>query len=353
MKVIIAIDSFKGSLSSAEAASAVAEGFAGHECIALPVSDGGEGFAAILTGALDGRMIETDVHDPLGREIKASYGISDDTAIIESASASGLTLMRKDELDPMRASSRGTGELMVDAIRRGARNIFVGFGGTGTNDGGAGMLEALEEVRDLWPECRFTALCDVSATFCGPEGATAVYGPQKGVRPEHIDLLDGRLRALAEQYRQAMGRDVLTQPGSGAAGGMAGALWAVLGAELKSGADAVLDILHFERHLEGAGLVVTGEGRMDAQTLQGKLPAVVARRAKAFSPAIEVVAFTGRDTLSSPDNGNGPESLLFDSIIQITPDGTPLETALDTSYAREHLTGAASSLAQVITARCR
>jgi len=337
MKVVIAIDSFKGCLGSAEAAGAVAEGLAGHDCVVLPVSDGGEGFAAILTDALGEAMVTTSVHDPLGRLIEASYGIIGTTAVIESAAASGLTLMRPEELNPLTASSFGTGELIADAIRRGSRDIYVGFGGTGTNDGGAGMLEALKAVRDKWSDCRFTALCDVTATFCGAEGATAVYGPQKGVRPDMVGPLDARLRALAERYRPVMGRDVLTQPGSGAAGGMAGALWAVLGAELKPGADAVLDILHFEDHLSGAGLVVTGEGRIDAQTLQGKLPAVVARRAKAFSPTLRVVALTGRNDLSTPQPP-------FDDIIQITPPGTPPETALNPTFARSRLSKASSSL---------
>ena len=336
MKIVIAIDSFKGCLDSAGAAAAVAEGLAGHDCVVLPVSDGGEGFAAILTAALGGAMIKTMVHDPLGRPTEASYGLSGSIAIVESAAASGLTLMRPEELNPMIASSYGTGELIVDAIRRGARDIYVGFGGTGTNDGGAGMLEALEGVRELWPECRFTGLCDVTATFCGPEGATAVYGPQKGVTPDLVGPLDAQLRALAEQYRPVLGRDVLAQPGSGAAGGMAGALWAVLGADLKPGADAVLDILHFENHLADASLVITGEGRIDAQTLQGKLPAVVAQRAKAFSPALPVIALTGRNDLHIPQS-------LFDKIIQINPPGTPPEVALDPTFARAHISEAAAS----------
>ena len=337
MKAVIAIDSFKGCLASAEAAAAVAEGLRGCEVVALPVSDGGEGFAAVLTAALGGTVVSALVHDPLGREVTASYGLIGETAVIESAAASGLTLMSPEELDPLRASSRGTGELIADAVRRGARDIYVGFGGTGTNDGGAGMLEAMEEVRDLWPECRFTGLCDVTATFCGPEGATAVYGPQKGVRPDQVGLLDARLRSLAEQYRPVRGRDVLARPGSGAAGGMAGALWAVAGSELRPGADAVLDILRFEDHLAGASLVVTGEGRIDSQTLQGKLPAIVARRAKAFSPTLRVVALTGCNALTVPQS-------LFDDIIQITPDDVPLEKALDRDYAYGRLAEASSRI---------
>ena len=200
------------------------------------------------------------------------------------------------------------------------------------------MLEAMESVRDLWAECRFVALCDVTATFCGPQGATAVYGPQKGVRPDQSALLDARLRALAEQYRPVLGRDVLAQPGSGAAGGMAGALWAVAGAELRPGADAVLDILHFEQHLEDASLVITGEGRIDAQTLQGKLPCVVARRAKAFSPSLRVVALTGRNDLAH--NVSSP----FDGIMTINPPDIPDGLALNPSYARERLTAVSREL---------
>ena len=333
MKTVIAIDSFKGCLDSARAADAVVKGLAGHDCVVLPVSDGGEGFAAILTAALGGTMATARVHDPLGRPVEASYGLTGQLAIIESAAASGLTLMRPEELDPMSASSYGTGELIADAVRRGAREIYVGFGGTGTNDGGAGMLDALETVRDMWQECCFVALCDVSATFCGPQGATAVYGPQKGVRPDQIGPLDTKLHVLAERYRTILGRDVLTQPGSGAAGGMAGALWAVAGAELKPGADAVLDILHFEDHLKGASLVITGEGRIDAQTLQGKLPAVVARRAKAYSHSLRVIALAGQVDLTGPDD-------IFDFVIQTTPPGTPLSKALDPSFASACITNA-------------
>lgn len=337
MKAVIAIDSFKGCLSSLEAASAVAEGLQGWDCDILPVSDGGEGLSEIVTQYLGGETVRVKVHDPLGRVIEASYGLAGETAVIESAAASGLTLMAPGELDPLRASSRGTGELIADAMRRGARDIYVGFGGTGTNDGGAGMLEAMEEVRDLWPLCRLTGLCDVRVAFYGPGSCTYVYGPQKGVTPETAGIIDERLRALAGQYRTALGRDVLAEPCSGAAGGMAGALWAVAGAELKPGADAVLDILHFEDHLEGASLVVTGEGRLDLQTLQGKLPAVVARRARAFSPAIRVAALAGTVSLPSPQP-------LFDDMIQITPDGTPLEIALDRDYAYVRLKEAGENL---------
>ncbi len=314
-KAVIAIDSFKGHLTAREAADAastmIQERFPGIDTDIIPSSDGGEGFSGIVTEALGGQMVETMVHDPLGRTIKARYGLCGGTAVIECAAASGLTLLGMDELDPMSASSQGTGELIVDAIRRGSRDIYVGLGGSATVDGGLGILRALAQAEDAGTEgtmdigtiiekavkfssdCRFTAICDVEATFCGPSGAAAIYGPQKGATPEQVPVLDERLRSLAEEYVKVLGRDVLTRKGTGAAGGMSGAIWAVLGGELKPGADAVLDILQFEKHLKGADIVITGEGKLDAQTFQGKLPFTVARRSKSYNPDIRVIAFVG------------------------------------------------------------
>lgn len=308
MKAVIAIDSFKGHMSAEEAAEATAEALRGRfgretlsEVDILPASDGGEGFARIVTAALGGVTVTTDAHDPLGRPITASYGFCRDsaTAVIECAAASGLTLLTDSELDPMRASSFGTGELIADAVRRGARDIYVGLGGSATVDGGLGLLEALDGVQGV-AGCRLTAVCDVEATFCGPQGAAAVYGPQKGATPEQVPVLDERLRLLAARYRAVLGRDPLTRKGAGAAGGMAGAIWAALGGDIRPGADAVLDILRFEERLTGAGIVVTGEGHLDAQTFQGKLPYVVARRAKAFDPGIKVIAYVGISDFSGP-----------------------------------------------------
>lgn len=335
MKAVIAIDSFKGHLTAreaaGEAASMIMRRHPGIETDIIPSSDGGEGFSGIVTEALGGMTVRTMVHDPLGRTIEATYGLCEGTAIIECAAASGLTLLSLDELDPMRATSRGTGELIVDAIRRGSRDIYVGLGGSATVDGGLGILEALADAEreaegstgrgsegTMDPDnegdmglsemsivdilhlavrftegCRFTAICDVEATFCGPQGAAAIYGPQKGATPQQVPILDERLKSLAEEYSKVLGRDVLTQKGSGAAGGMSGAIWAVLGGELKPGADAVLDILGFEKHLEGADVVITGEGKLDAQTFQGKLPFTVARRSKSYNPDIRVIAFVG------------------------------------------------------------
>lgn len=335
-KAVIAIDSFKGHLTAEEAAQAagtmIKSRFPDIETDIIPSSDGGEGFSAIVTKALGGTTVTTAAHDPLGREIQASYGLCGGIAVIECASATGLTLLSPDELSPMTATSRGTGELIADAIRKGSRDIYVGLGGSATVDGGWGIIEALadaweqsagssdsnglagldgidglatdpagrpdgrstiERARRFTEGCRFTAICDVEATFCGESGAAAVYGPQKGATPEQVPVLDEKLRRLGETYRTVLGRDVLTQKGTGAAGGMAGAIWAVLGGEIRPGADAVLDILKFEEHLEGAEIVITGEGKLDAQTFQGKLPYTVARRAKTFNPQIKVIAYVG------------------------------------------------------------
>lgn len=321
MKAVIATDSFKGHLSAreaaAEAAAMISGRYPGIETDILPSSDGGEGFSEIVTEALGGRMTRVMVPDPLGRTIEAAYGLCGGTAVIECAAASGLTLLSPDELDPMRATSRGTGELIADAVRRGCRDIYVGLGGSATVDGGLGILQALAQAesrkmgmdggdggsmdtdavitlaRRFIEGCRITAICDVEATFCGPQGAAAVYGPQKGAVPDQVPVLDERLKRLAGEYFKALGRDVLSQKGTGAAGGMSGAIWAVLGGELKPGADAVLDMLDFERHLEGADIVITGEGKLDSQTFQGKLPYTVASRAKRKNPGIRVIAFVG------------------------------------------------------------
>lgn len=277
----------------------------------IPSSDGGEGFSSIVTERIGGEMVEVRAHDPLGRRITASYGLKGRTAVIECAAASGLTLLAPDELDPMSATSYGTGELIADAIRRGATEIYVGLGGSATVDGGLGLLEALADAAGrgsdiladaarFTSQCRLIAVCDVEAAFCGSSGAAAVYGPQKGAAPEQVPVLDGRLAALAARYESLLHRDVLAQKGTGAAGGMAGAIWAVLGGDILPGADALLDIMQFEEHLEDADIVITGEGHLDAQTFQGKLPYVVARRAKAFNPSLKVIAYVGISDYSQP-----------------------------------------------------
>lgn len=316
MKAVVAIDSFKGHLTSMEAADAAIEAIGALlgplDADIIPVSDGGEGFSSIVTDRIGGETVAARVHDPLGREMTASYGLKGNVAVIECAAASGLTLLAPDELDPMVATSYGTGELLADAIRRGATQVYVGLGGSATVDGGRGLLEALADAGGRtsagWladaakfaSNARIAAICDVEATFCGSEGAAAVYGPQKGATQEQIPELDARLEILAGQYFSILGRDVLTRKSTGAAGGMAGAIWAVLGGDIRPGADVILDIMHFEEHIKDADIVITGEGHLDAQTFQGKLPYVVAKRAKAFNPALKVVAYVGMSDYQQP-----------------------------------------------------
>jgi len=334
MKALLVIDSFKGCLSSAQAEQAASSAFApSDDTVCLPVSDGGEGFSGIMTRALGGRTLEVEVHDPLGRRIIASYGICGDTAILDSASASGLCLMSETERDIMNASSRGTGEMIADAVRRGVSRVFLGLGGTGTNDGGKGMLDAIAGSGISLDGVSFTGLCDVSAPFCGPQGASFVFGPQKGASPSQVEILDKRLEELSHEYYKVLGRDVLSKPGAGAAGGIGGALWAVLGGELRSGADAVLDLLHFEEQLYDADLVVTGEGCLDVQTFTGKLPFAVASRVRAFESSsgrrIKIVALTGRLDLAQDDR----RLSIFDLVRTITPEGTPQQLAMDPDFA--------------------
>lgn len=344
MKVVIAIDSFKGCLSSADAAAAAGKAFSENdEIVALPVSDGGEGLCASLHSVIGGRLCTAHVHDPLGREIEAQYLLKDDLAVIESAAASGLSLMHPSEYDVLNASSYGTGELIVSALAEGARTVYVGFGGTGTNDGGAGMLRAVLNSGVNLDGVIFKGLCDVSAVFCGPSGASAVFGPQKGARPQDIPVLDERLGKLACEFKPVLGRDVLTKKGAGAAGGMAGALWAILGGELAPGAECVLELLGFRDALEGADLVITGEGRVDLQTFSGKLPFIVAEEVAGYNRAstkrAKVLALAGSVML--PDDFNVSE--FFDALIVINPEGTPIAEALDPSFASARMSSCVAS----------
>lgn len=321
MKVLIAIDSFKSCISSLDAGRAAAAAFgADDDVTVLDVSDGGDGFLGAVRSCLDCVTVNVHVHGPLGHPLEAEYLMAGDTAFVESAGASGIGLLEKDELDPVHASTFGTGEMVADAMRRGARRIYIGLGGTCTNDGGRGFLAALASSAPDTDGVEFIGLCDTDAVFCGPRGASYVYGPQKGAKPEQLPMLDAALHELAVSYKEVMGRDVLSHPGSGAAGGLGGAIWSVLGGELKSGAEAVLDIVGFDRLAKDCDLVITGEGRMDGQTLTGKLPCMVARRTRRICPDAKVVAVTGCDKLGDND--------VFDTVLQSTPEGMPLDEAL-------------------------
>ncbi|MBP3520563.1 MAG: glycerate kinase [Oscillospiraceae bacterium] len=324
MKIVIAPDSFKGSLSSVEVVTFVEAAIRAvdkdAEIVRLPIADGGEGTVEAFRLSVGGEADTETVTGPLGQKVQASYCIlPDGTAVIEMAQASGLTLLREEELDPVRATTYGTGELIRHALDRGCRQFIIGIGGSATNDGGAGMARALgarfldRAGRELPPgggaldrldridcdgldrrlyESRFLVASDVSNVLCGPEGATAVYGPQKGVTPQLMDKLDGALANYARVIRDQLGIDVADRPAAGAAGGLGAGLMAFCRAQVRPGIDIVLDAARFEEALEGADLVITGEGRVDGQSAQGKVPFGVATRVKRFGP-IPVVALAG------------------------------------------------------------
>ena len=282
--VLVAPDSFKGTFSAADVAAALAAGVRGErrEAVELPLADGGEGTMEVLAAALGAEIRTERVHDPLGRPITASFALleSGGTAIVEMAQASGLARVAPNERDAWAASTYGTGELVAAAARAGARKVIVTVGGSATTDGGAGALAALDAAGI---EVGIEVLCDVRTPW---ELAPSTYGPQKGADPETVRRLERRLDELAARAP----RDPRGVPLTGAAGGLSGGLWAFRGAKLVAGAAAVLDLLGFDERASGAALVVTGEGRLDEQTLEGKVVAEVAARCRSLGvPCYAVV----------------------------------------------------------------
>lgn len=324
MKIVVAPDSFKGSLSAAQVADAITEGILralpDTEVVQIPIADGGEGTVEALVRATGGTVIPVRAMNPEGIKIESFFGMlgDGDTAIIEMAAASGLPLVREDLRNPMTATSYGTGELIRAALDAGCQEIILGIGGSATNDGGVGAIQALgghflddhrQEVGlgggelswirsiDLsgldsrLSHTRITVACDVENPLTGENGASSVFGPQKGATPQMVSLLDAGLRNLAEVIRRDLGCDVEHLPGAGAAGGLGAAAVAFLHAELKSGIEIVLEATKFAEHLQDAALVITGEGRIDSQTLQGKTISGVVRLAA--SANVPVLALGG------------------------------------------------------------
>lgn len=324
MKIVIAPDSYKESLSALEVASAIEAGFReiypDAEYIKLPVADGGEGTVEAMVAATQGRMVEVAVTGPLGEPVQGFYGISGDEscAFIEMAAASGLELLLPAARNPLKTTSWGTGELIRHALDLGVTRMIIGIGGSATNDGGAGMVQALGaqlltadgqpiapggaglstlatiDISGLDPrlaQCRIDVACDVTNPLVGDEGASAVFGPQKGATPEMVVQLDRALAHYAGQIAQDLDLDVLTLEGGGAAGGMGAALYAFCGANLRPGIDIVTDALHLDALVADADLVITGEGRIDSQTIHGKVPVGVARVAKRYQ--IPVIGIAG------------------------------------------------------------
>ena len=361
MKLIFAPDSFKGSLSALESCDILERVAARHfpdaETISVPVADGGEGTVDALLRAMGGERRQTQVSGPIFEPVTATWGMLSDgaTAVMEMAQASGLPYVPQDKRDPRNATTLGTGEMLAEAIRQGARKILIGIGGSATNDGGIGLLTALGAVftdaagkrvspvggalatvahadfSGLMPELRqtqITVICDVTNPLLGENGATFIYGPQKGATEAIRDELEAGMAHYAQVVQDALGRDIASFPGAGAAGGLGAALGGVLGATLKSGIDAVLDAVDFDKKLDGVSLAVTGEGRIDGQSVRfGKVPVGVAKRCA--TRGIPTVAIVG-------GIGEGAEGLyeLCESTIQTTVSGPmSLEKAMQDAPA--------------------
>ena len=363
-KIVIASDSFKGSLSSHQVAQcverALCDVYQSCEIVKVNVADGGEGTLESLSHVLGGRRIDLIVCDPLGRPCQASYVILEDnvTAVLEMSSASGLTLLAPEERNPSKTSTIGTGELILDALNRGCRRFLVGLGGSATNDAGMGMLHAVgyrfldASGRLLYPkgeslamvssidagarhpaleEAEFIVACDVKAPLYGTKGSAYVYAPQKGADAVMVEALDFGLRNFAEVSKEKMGHDCSLQDGTGAAGGLGYAFKQFLGARLEKGVDVVLDAIHFDEIIDEADLVITGEGRIDSQTLAGKTPFGVAQRS--IRKGIPVIAICGLKCLDQSQI----LSIGFKDVVQVTPDDMPLEEAMMPDMAAKNI----------------
>ena len=338
MKTLLALDSFKGSLTAPEAVDAAASALAERDVLRLPLSDGGEGFSECLAGCLGGIFRTVTVHDPLGRPVKARYALLENgrIAVIETAAASGLTRLKPEELDPLSASSFGTGELMQDAVEQGVREIWIGLGGTAVMDCGAGLLKALAPLPD---PVRIHAFYDVDVPLAGPSGAPAVFGPQKGADAQGVAMLERRFRKQAEAWKRDYGIDADSVPGAGAAGGIGAALAICLGARMHAGIDAVLKAVRFPECVRECDLVITGEGKADRQTLTGKVPFGVLQATRRLAPGIPVVLVAGKVEDREELMAAG-----FDAVIQVTPEESLKNNYLDKSIAQENIRRAIQDL---------
>jgi glycerate 2-kinase len=365
MKVVIAIDSLKGSLSSMEAGTAIKDGILAAkpdaEVIVKPLADGGEGTTDALIEGMNGERIDLTVTGPMHTPVDAYYGYLKDTntAVMEMASAAGITLVPDSEKNPLLATSYGVGEMINDAIQRGCRNFIIGIGGSVTNDGGIGMLKALgvrfldengedageggqalakvaridvSGMNPLLKECHIQVACDVNNPLCGENGSTYVYGPQKGVTEDMKKTLDEAMAHFAKVTSETLENDYMNTPGAGAAGGLGYAFLAYTGAALTPGIELILDAVGLEEELSGADVVVTGEGRLDFQTAMGKAPVGVARLAKKYNA--KVIAFAGSVTKEATAcNKEG-----IDAFFPILRSVCTLAEAMDPVAARNNMT---------------
>lgn len=344
MHIILAIDSFKGCLTSEEVEAIFAQALIarGATVRSLPMSDGGEGMLEAFISALHGQIVSAEVHDPLMRPILASYGLAPDgTAVIETAKSCGLTLMTPEERNPLIATTYGVGELIAHALRRGCKRFIIGLGGSGTSDAGKGMLQALTDsfaphgtIHDVLSRetagCQFTLASDVRNPLCGKEGAAFIFAPQKGATPQMVEELDRRARQFADSSARLMGKDASTQPGAGAAGGLGYAFMQYFNATAQSGADLLLDLTAFDQQLEQADLVITGEGHADRQTLMGKLPERILQRARKHHVPVWLVAGQTDDTDELIAAG-------FSRVDKLTPEGMNLQEAIKPETTRQNI----------------
>lgn len=383
-KIIIAMDSFKGCLTSTQAGNAVAEGimnvFPHSKIILLPVSDGGDGMLDACTQAVRGEMIHIEVCGPLLERHNAYYGISPDkkTAIIEMAVASGLASIPQEKQNPMYTTSYGTGQLIRDALDKGCRKFIIGLGGSATNDGGLGMLQALgvrflnsydEElcashtytpasamhgallaqveridtsaIHPAIKDSQFIVACDVQSPFYGPNGAAYVFAPQKGANPQEVKTLDEGLQHLAEIICDTTGKDISQLPGAGAAGGMGGSMVAFFHAKLIPGAQLILDMLDFRTIIQDADFIITGEGKSDRQTLMGKIPSGIL--SEAIRQNIPVILLSG-----SIENVDELNRAGFAAVFSSTPAPLSLAQATESQTAFSNLRSAAEQLGRLI-----
>lgn len=375
MKVVVAIDSLKGSLSSLEAGSAISEGIhralKDAEVIVRPLADGGEGTVEALALGMNGRIEKIKVTGPLGDPVEAAYGIIDEThtAIIEMSAAAGITLISEQERNPFDTTTYGVGEMIKDAIRKGCRHFIVGIGGSATNDGGIGMLQALgfgfldvngnqvgfgakglkdiekitdEAVLPELKECYFKVACDVSNTLCGDQGCSAIFGPQKGATPSMIMQMDKWLADYAGLTQKKYPKANMNQAGTGAAGGLGFAFLSYMNASLESGIKIILDETKLESYVREADMVITGEGRLDGQTVMGKAPIGVANIAKKYGKT--VIAFSGcvtEDAVVCNEHG-------IDAFFPILRTVTTLNDAMNSENARKNMVSAVEQVFRMI-----
>ena len=379
MKVVVAIDSFKGSLSSMEAGQAIAEGVKrvhqNAEVVVRPLADGGEGTVEALVEGMGGIFVTKEVTGPLGAKVEAVYGVieskedSSKTAIIEMSAAAGITLVPEESRNPMNTTTYGVGELILDAIERGCRHFIVGIGGSATNDGGVGMLQALgydfltregaaisyggnglrelakikdSNVHPKLKECTFKVACDVTNPLCGENGSSAIFGPQKGATPEMVQELDQLLLHYAELSKEINANADRFYPGTGAAGGMGFAFLTYTNATLESGIQIVLTETKLEEIIKTADFVVTGEGRLDGQTALGKAPIGVASLAKKHQK--KVLAFAGAVTPDAKEcNQHG-----IDAFFPILRGIVSLKEAMDKEVAHQNMVDTVEQVFRVV-----